>query len=127
MQEGSQIVSISHPNLQQKQIRHQRTSPTNEDFRVFAPEIQTLGRLLQNTPGDIHNPPGAREQLARLDGGRGRGTWYLVPGQIDSETLAPPSANCVCIRLWEERPEVSMLIAVPGEIKDTVDNWPGQK
>lgn len=55
------------------------------------------------------------------------GTWYLVPGQIDSETSALPLANCICIRLWEEWPEASMLIAVPGEIKDTVDNWPGQK
>lgn len=43
----------------------------------------------------------------------------LVPGQIDSETLALPLANCICIRLWEKRPEASMLIAVPREIKDT--------
>lgn len=119
MQEGSQIVGISHPNLQQKQSRHQGTSPTNEDLTVSAPGIQNPGRLLQNTPEDIH-------RRGRLDGA-GRGAWYLVPGQIDSETLAPPLANCICIRLWEERPEASMLIAVPREIKDTVDNWPGQK
>lgn len=119
MQKGSQIVGISHPNLQQKQSRHQGTSPANEDITVFTPGIQSPGRLLQNAPGDIH-------RRRRLDGGE-RGARYLIPGQIDSETLALPLANCICIRLWEKRPEASMLIAVPREIKDTVDNWPGQK
>lgn len=63
---------------------------------------------------------------SRMDGVE-RGTWYLIPGQIDSEALALPLPNCMCIGLLKEWPEVPMLIAVPGEIKDTVDNWPGQK
>lgn len=57
----------------------------------------------------------------QLDGG-GRGTWYLVPGQIDSKALALPLPNCTRIGLLKEWPEAPMLIAVPGEIKDTVDN-----
>lgn len=59
--------------------------------------------------------------------GAGRGTWYLIPGQIDGEALALPLPSRMCIRLLKEWPEAPMLIAVPGEIKDTVDNWPGQK
>lgn len=59
--------------------------------------------------------------------GAGRGTWYLIPGQIDSEALALPLPNRMCIGLLKEWPEASMLIAVPGEVKDTIDNWPGQK
>lgn len=59
--------------------------------------------------------------------GAGRGTRYLIPGQIDGEALALPLPNRMYIGLLKEWPEAPLLIAVPGEIKDAVDNWPGQK
>lgn len=70
--------------------------------------------------------PELGSRRGRLDEGH-RETWYLVPGQIDGEALALPLPNCICVRFSKEWPEAPMLIAVPGEIKDTVDNWPGQK
>lgn len=53
MQEGGQIVSISHPNLQQDRSGHQRTSPMNKGSRVFTPGNRTLGRMLQDALDDI--------------------------------------------------------------------------
>lgn len=61
MQEGGQIVSISHPNLQQDQSGHQRTSPMNKGSKVFTPDNRTLGRMLQDALDDICKPR-AREQ-----------------------------------------------------------------
>lgn len=68
MQEGSQIVGISHPNLQQKQSRHQGTSPTNEDLHPWDPKSrETLAECPRKH---------SQERQAGQSGGGRLGTWF---------------------------------------------------
>lgn len=53
--------------------------------------------------------------------GRGK---HLVPGQVHSEATALPPPNGICIRLPKIWPKATMLIPVPGEVKNTADNQP---